>query len=171
MQERETGGATTVLAILHSTGRERDIAMWHACAEIDRDLERYQPPSFRLPNGWSPEDQKFVDTLRPLDGDSLRDAARSLPSVFGAYRLAVFNLEGDRAKRLQTLAWSLQTLTKLRELDGANTAMIDPLLGRLREVLTFVWRVPTLPTTGDHRAWSARNALRDELLPKAWRYL
>lgn len=170
MRERDTSGSTMVLKILHSSGRERDIATWEACTNVVRDITVYREEGFVLADDLSKK-LTWIESLRNMNIDTLTMAAQSDPFVFGQYRNAVWDNEGANARKLQVLVWVLRTLYRLRDLESADADIIDPLAQRVSEMLHFEWRVKNVPLEGDYRDWATRSTRRYDLMPRVWRFV
>lgn len=171
MRERDTSGSARVLAIYTSTGRERDIAVWTSCEDVVRNLDAYREAPFVETQALR-EKHDFLERLRELDYDMLRDAAQTDPMAFGTYRNAVLDLEGSNARKLQVLVWTLRELYRLRDLPScSNPSLIDPLTESVGNALHFSWKLADVPLDGDYRDWAVKNTRRYDLLPRSWRYV
>lgn len=168
MREREMDWPRLLSAIQGDDGRARNVAEWEVCADVVRSIDLYRPPTFIQPGGI---DLDHVQSLRRVeDMEELRARAAKDRRSFGLYRNAVLDHEGECAKKLQTLAWVVQRLYRLRELDSANVDIIDRLATLVGDVLVSEWQVKNVPLTGDIRTWSLRSARRYDLCPRLWRY-
>ena len=163
-------GAERVSAMLTSTGRERDVACWRVCDEVAKDLASFSPrANIYPPDGWRIEEQASIDLLRGMPFDDVPNAARMLGRTFGAYRDAVLNLEGDNAKKLQTLLWSVEQIMNFARREGADEIRLGALVEGLGNHLSHVWKVRSSPK--DIRMFSLRHCRRYDLLPREWREL
>lgn len=166
---RDCDWGDLAVRLLTSTGRDRDVAEWQACAEVVRSLDQYRPGD--APRVGTLPEQEQVRRLRQFrDIADIREAAMAFPLAFGYFRSAVLDFEAVEAAKLQTVLWCLRVLYRLRD-QARDTDAIDALATRIGDLLTVEWRCADVPLTGDFREWSTASTRRYDLLPKSWRYV
>lgn len=151
--------ARAVGTILYGEPEER----LSARLDVIRDVAEHLEADYREePCPGIPDE---LDLLRGAPREVMQTALAAnakLASSFGAYRLAVSDVEARNARRLLVLADAVKVC--------ASHSRAFELGATIMQWVEREWRTD-VPLNADLRAWSARITRRYDLLPKDWRFV
>lgn len=155
--------AKMVLDRRTSTQQERDLADWHLCDYVRKNLGSYMPVYYPTPE----LQVAAVLKLGPEAGRAALDADEECAKAFSKYRFALTEHEAQEAQKLYMLASTVQTLMRIRPRSNPP-AIVDEALAQIATWIAERWRTD-VPLRGDMRTWSRRITERTDLMAAEWR--